>query len=106
MPWPFLTWTPDDTAGAVYDVTVDGAWEELSAFYTGGADCAPLERVVDVLLHLLDGALVDEGSVCSRWVIVNGSGEAADRRTYVSFSRPLPTLKAATRSVRREANSA
>ncbi|MDL5155289.1 hypothetical protein [Actinomycetospora termitidis] len=44
--WPFLSWSPDDAAAAVYDVTVDGAWEQLVAFYAGGASCPPLERVV------------------------------------------------------------
>ena len=33
--WPFLTWSPDDAAAAVYDVTVDGAWEQLAEFYAG-----------------------------------------------------------------------
>jgi hypothetical protein len=44
--WPFLAWSPDDAAAAVYDVTVDGAWEQLVDFYAGGSTSAPLERIV------------------------------------------------------------
>ncbi len=44
--WPFLTWSPDDAAAAVYDVTVDGAWEQLAEFYAGETPSAPLERIV------------------------------------------------------------
>jgi hypothetical protein len=44
--WPFLTWSPDDAAAAVYDVTVDGAWDQLVDFYAGETASAPLERIV------------------------------------------------------------
>jgi hypothetical protein len=44
--WPFLAWSPDDAAAAVYDVTVDGAWEQLVDFYAGETPSAPLERIV------------------------------------------------------------
>jgi hypothetical protein len=68
MPWPFLTWTPDDTAGAVYDVTVDGAWDELTAFYTGGVDCAPLERVVAVAReHGVRSVVVEQRHLDADW---------------------------------------
>lgn len=48
MTWSFLSWSPDDAAGAVYDVTVPGAWEELVDFYAGEAGSRPLERVVEL----------------------------------------------------------
>src|SRR4051812_17143588 len=48
MTWSFLAWSPDDAAGAVYDVTVPGAWTGLVDFYAGGARCRPLERIVAI----------------------------------------------------------
>jgi hypothetical protein len=46
--WPFLAWSPDDAAAAVYDVTVDGAWQQLVDFYAGDTPSAPLERIVSL----------------------------------------------------------
>src|SRR4051794_17038785 len=48
MTWSFLSWSPDDSAGAVYDVTVDGVWAELADFYAGDTPSAPLDRVIAI----------------------------------------------------------
>src|SRR5436189_6378258 len=74
MTWPFLSWTPDDTAGAVYDVTVDGAWDELLTFYTGGTDCAPLERVVAIAReHGVRSVVVEQRYLDADWRSEHGA---------------------------------
>lgn len=74
MPWPFLTWTPDDTAGAVYDVTVDGAWDELVAFYTGDAECAPLDRIVAIARELgVRSVVVEQRYLDADWRSEHGA---------------------------------
>ncbi|MEJ2868515.1 hypothetical protein WCD74_12130 [Actinomycetospora sp. OC33-EN08] len=66
--WPFLSWSPDDAAAAVYDVTVDGAWEQLVAFYAGGASCPPLERVVELAReHGVRSLVVEQRHLDADW---------------------------------------
>ncbi|MCD2186058.1 hypothetical protein [Actinomycetospora soli] len=66
--WPFLAWSPDDAAAAVYDVTVDGTWEQLVDFYAGGAPSAPLERVVALAReHGVRSLVVEQRHLDADW---------------------------------------
>lgn len=65
------------------------------------------ERVLDVLLDFLDRAVVDQRPVRAKWrSLVRKVCVVRQEGAYVSLSRPLPTLNAATFSARRDAKSA
>jgi hypothetical protein len=66
--WSFLSWSPDDSAGAVYDVTVPGAWEELVDFYAGGAGSRSLERIVAIAReHGVRSVVVEQRHLDHDW---------------------------------------
>ena len=72
--WPFLTWSPDDAAAAVYDVTVPGAWEQLVEFYAGGAPSAPLERIVALAReHGVRSLVVEQRHLDADWHSEHGA---------------------------------
>lgn len=72
--WPFLTWSPDDAAAAVYDVTVPGAWEQLVEFYAGGASSAPLERIVGLAReHGVRSLVVEQRHLDADWRSEHGA---------------------------------
>ena len=74
MTWPFLAWSPDDSAGAVYDVTVPGTWDELVEFYAGGAGSRPLERVVEIAReHGVRSVVVEQRYLDPDWRSEHGA---------------------------------
>lgn len=74
MTWSFLTWSPDDSAGAVYDVTVPGAWDELVDFYAGGAGSRPLERIVAIAReHGVRSVVVEQRHLDHDWRSEHGA---------------------------------
>ncbi|GAA4881402.1 hypothetical protein [Actinomycetospora straminea] len=86
MTWSFLSWSPDDAAGAVYDVTVPGVWEELLDFYAGGAGSRPLERVVELAReHGVRSVVVEQRHLDHDWRSEHGAfhGQLFRRRPSV-----------------------
>ncbi|GLZ44819.1 hypothetical protein Acsp06_10040 [Actinomycetospora sp. NBRC 106375] len=74
MTWSFLAWSPDDSAGAVYDVTVPGAWEELVDFYAGGAESRPLDRIVAIAReHGVRSVVVEQRHLDPDWRSEHGA---------------------------------
>lgn len=86
MTWTFLAWSPDDSAGAVYDVTVPGAWAELVDFYAGGAGSRPLERIVAIAReHGVRRVVVEQRHLDRDWRSEHGAfhGQLFRRRPSV-----------------------
>ncbi|WP_433783931.1 hypothetical protein ACQPX6_27615 [Actinomycetospora sp. CA-101289] len=74
MTWSFLAWSPDDSAGAVYDVTVPGVWEELLEFYAGGDRSRPLERIVAIAReHGVRSVVVEQRHLDPDWRSEHGA---------------------------------
>jgi hypothetical protein len=74
MTWSFLSWSPDDSAGAVYDVTVDGVWDELAAFYAGDTPSAPLGRIIAIAReHGVRSVVVEQRYLDQDWRSEHGA---------------------------------
>ena len=74
MTWSFLSWSPDDSAGAVYDVTVPGTWDELVDFYAGGTGSRPLERIVAIAReHGVRSVVVEQRHLDADWRSEHGA---------------------------------
>jgi len=74
MTWSFLSWSPDDSAGAVYDVTVDGVWDELADFYAGDTPSAPLDRVIAIAReHGVRSVVVEQRYLDQDWRSEHGA---------------------------------
>lgn len=86
MTWSFLSWSPDDSAGAVYDVTVPGAWDELVDFYAGPEGSRPLRRIVAIAReHGVRSVVVEQRHLDPDWRSEHGAfhGQLFRRRPSV-----------------------
>lgn len=74
MTWAFEAWSPDDSAGAVYDVTAEGVWDELAAFYAGDVPSAPLDRVIGLAReHGVRSVVVEQRYLDRDWRSEHGA---------------------------------